>query len=151
MSADCDTQDAICNVLNLNKINSLGRYLGIPITGKKLKRSDCEFIVEKLRNKLASWKAKFLSFAGRQVLAQACLNAIPNYYSQVCFLPATTHSDIDRIIRNFLQGSTDDTKKMHYVNWNTVCLPKSKGGLSLKSAREANFANMAKLQWRLFF
>lgn len=41
---------------------SLGRYLGIPLTGKALKRHDYQYILDNMSVKLASWKAKYLSF-----------------------------------------------------------------------------------------
>lgn len=93
------TQHQSCNVLGFQKTNSLGKYLGVPIKGKKFKRADCDFFIDKLNNKLASWKANTLSTAGRHVLAQATLNAILNYYYQASFLLVTVHSQIGGIIR----------------------------------------------------
>lgn len=40
------------------EVQSLGKYLGVPLTGKAPTRSDFHHLVEKVNNKLASWKAK---------------------------------------------------------------------------------------------
>ncbi|CAN1788712.1 Putative ribonuclease H protein At1g65750 [Linum perenne] len=101
-------------------------------------------------NKLSGWKAKSLSLAGRATLAQSVLSAIPAYAMQTSVLPVTTCTEIDRRIRNFVWGSTDTEKKTHLISWETICLPKSEGGLGIRCARTLNGAYMTKLAF-LFF
>ena len=38
---------------------------------------------------------------------------------------------IDKLIRDFLWGSTAKNRKVHMVNWSTITLPKDRGGLNL--------------------
>ncbi|CAN1131813.1 Putative ribonuclease H protein At1g65750 [Linum perenne] len=52
-------------------------------------------------------------------------------------------------IRNFIWGSTEGTRKIHNVNWQTVCKPKCLGGLGLRSARDLNRAFLMKIVWGL--
>ncbi|CAN1811938.1 Putative ribonuclease H protein At1g65750 [Linum perenne] len=68
---------------------------------------------------------------------------------QTAFLPLSLCDKIDRKIRNFIWGSTDTTRKVHNVNWQTVCKPKKLGGLGLRSARELNKAFLMKIAWNL--
>ena len=49
--------------------------------------------------------------------------------------------------RNFLLGSTDTMKKMHWVGWHKVTKPKSEGGLGLQTAKGRNIALLSKLNW----
>lgn len=56
---------------------------------------------------------------------------------------------VDKTIRDFLWGSTDEKRKMHMVKWSTVTFPKVLGGLGLHSIRDRNLAFLAKLCWRL--
>ena len=52
---------------------------------------------------------------------------------------------IDHVNRNFLWGSNDHVRKMHWVNWDVVTKPKDAGGLGLQSAKGRNTALLALL------
>ncbi|GLU24163.1 hypothetical protein SLE2022_401190 [Rubroshorea leprosula] len=142
-------RDNLCSILGFSQTEDLGKYLGVPISAKKLTRSKWQFIVDKVRAKLSGWKSKFLSFAGQNTLAKSVLAAVPNYYMQSSLLPASIQKELDQISRNFIWGSEVEQRKIHLVNWNIVSSPKHLGGLGLKSAREANLVAMCKLNWRL--
>ncbi|CAN0863352.1 Putative ribonuclease H protein At1g65750 [Linum grandiflorum] len=68
---------------------------------------------------------------------------------QTSFLPFSLCDQIDRKIRDFIWGSGDGIRKLHNINWETVCKPKSLGGLGLRSAREMNMAFLMKVAWGL--
>lgn len=50
---------------------------------------------------------------------------------------------------NFLWGSSESSKKIHWVGWHKVTKPKEKGGLGLQTAKGRNISLLAKLNWRL--
>ncbi|GLT77919.1 hypothetical protein SLA2020_494730 [Shorea laevis] len=129
---------------------SLGKYLGIPILDKRPCKQDFVFILDKVRAKLEGWKARFFSLAGRVTLINSVMASIPVYYMQSTMLPSSILSDLDKISRDFLWGSDPEHRRAHLINWDKVSIPKSLGGLGIKSAKEANLAAMAKLNWRLF-
>ncbi|KAL0011948.1 hypothetical protein SO802_007056 [Lithocarpus litseifolius] len=89
-----------------------------------------------------------LSMAGRVILSQAVISAIPSYVMQGCMLPSRVLNSLDKINRNFVWGSTDSIKKMYKVNWKKVTKPKAKGGLGLQEAKGRNLMLAAKLSWR---
>ncbi|CAN1149058.1 Putative ribonuclease H protein At1g65750 [Linum perenne] len=64
---------------------------------------------------------------------------------QTAVIPISTCEAIDRRIRNFVCGSTDESRKVHLVSWERICLPKEDGGLGLKMARVLNRAYIMKL------
>ncbi|CAN1776729.1 Putative ribonuclease H protein At1g65750 [Linum perenne] len=66
---------------------------------------------------------------------------------QTASLPVSLCDKIDRKIRNFFWGSSNGVRKLHNVNWETVCKPKCLGGLGLRSARELNQAFLMKVVW----
>ena len=53
-------------------------------------------------SKLARWKAKFLSFAGRTVLIKSVMLAVPNHIMQGAVLPVHVCEKLDKINRDFL-------------------------------------------------
>ena len=56
--------------------------------------------------------------------------------------------NIDRVNRNFLWGSTNDAKKVHWVGWHKITKPKEKRDLGIQAAKGRNQALLAKLNWR---
>ncbi|CAN1201040.1 Putative ribonuclease H protein At1g65750 [Linum perenne] len=104
---------------------NLGRYLGVPVLHGRTSAQTYHGIVKRIDQKLTGWKAKSLSLAGRVTLAQAVLAAIPAYVMQSTILPATTCELIDKKIRDFVWGSTEDERKTHLIAWERVCTPKS--------------------------
>ncbi|GLT57157.1 hypothetical protein SLA2020_301450 [Shorea laevis] len=143
------TRDTLCSLFGFPQTSSLGKYLGVPITAKRLKQADCNFILDKVRSKLAGWKTKFFTMAGRTTLIKSVLATVPNYYMQSQMLPISTLNSLDKISRDFLWGSTENQHKLHLVSWEKVTQPKTYGGLGIKAAKEANLATMCKLNWRL--
>ena len=81
--------------------------------------------------------------AGRRVLVQSSLAAIPSYIMQCSYLPGRVLDGLDRLNRNFLWGSTDAAKKIHWVGWEKVTKPKEEGGLGLQTAKGRNVVFLA--------
>lgn len=96
--------------------------------------------------RLASWKHKLLNRAGRVALASSVLTTIPSYYMQISWLPQSVCNQIDKISRDFIWKGSQN-KGVNLVNWQRVSLPKSLGGLGIRTAREANTSLLGKLVW----
>lgn len=107
------------------------------------------FLEEKLKNCLSKWKGNFLSFAGRITLTKATPNTIPVYYMQTNLLPTNTCERIDKISRDFIWGSTDDSKGTHLIAWDKLCKPKNEGGVGLRKAKHMNYSLLLKVGWGL--
>lgn len=82
-------------------------------------------------NKLAGWKAKFLSFAGRTVLVKSVMSAIPNYVMPGEVLLIHLCEKLDKINRDFIWGPTREKRKVHQVGWDKIIKPKGEGGLGI--------------------
>ena len=143
-----DIRESFCDTLGFASTPNLGKYLGIPIKHPGATSQDYNFILDRVKNKLAGWKANLLSPAGRAVLIQASSSTIPAYVMQCSLLPNRILEGIDRVNRNFLWGSTESVRKVHWVGWGKVTQPKSEGGLGLQSAKGRNTALLTKLNWR---
>ncbi|CAL1377016.1 unnamed protein product [Linum trigynum] len=125
----------------------LGRYLEVPVLHGRVTNKTFRYIIDRIDQRLAGWKADNLSLAGRVTLAMSVLNAIPSYIMQTAVLPAGICEYIYQKIRAFVWGSQEGRRRIHLVNWETVCLPKDQGGLGLRSARALNTAYFLKLAW----
>ena len=143
-----DTRESLCDILGFKSTPNLGKYLGFPLKHRGGNNQDQNFILDRVKQKLAGWKANLLSLAGRTVLIQASTSTIPAYVMQCTALPKKLLDDIDRVNRNFLWGSSDSLKRTHGVGWHKVTKAKEQGGLGIQSARGRNQVLLAKLNWR---
>ena len=128
---DVDTRESLCDILGFHSTPTLGKYLGFPIKHRGTNNEDLSFVLDRVKNKLAGWKANLLSLAGRAVLIQASTSTIPAYVMQCTALPKKLLDNIDRVNRNFLWGSTEDARKTHWVGWHKVTKSKGEGGLGI--------------------
>lgn len=76
---DRDTRESLCNILGFMSTPFLGKYLGFPLKQLGSSSNDCNFILDRVKQKLSRWKANMLSLVGHLVLIQASSAAIPSY------------------------------------------------------------------------
>lgn len=65
----------------------LGRYLRVPLSFAKGKGRSMQYVVERVKKRLAGWKINCLSLAGRVTLAKSVMGAIPIYPMMISSLP----------------------------------------------------------------
>nr|CAD1819928.1 unnamed protein product [Ananas comosus var. bracteatus] len=71
-------------------------YLGLPLSPKRLCRSDYMPLIEKVDSRLAGWKGLTLSRGGRLVLLNSVLSSIPSHFCSVFHLPVWVVRSIDK-------------------------------------------------------
>ena len=52
------------------------KYLGVPLHYTKLRRKDLQPVVDKIIKRIAGWRGRLLSYAGRLTLLKACFASI---------------------------------------------------------------------------
>lgn len=100
-NVNVDTRQSLCDILGFHSVPNLGKHLGFPIKHSGTKNKDLNFVLDRVRQKLAGWKANLLSLGGRVVLIQASTSTIPAYVMQCTALPMKLLDNIDRVNRNF--------------------------------------------------
>ncbi|KAJ8485323.1 hypothetical protein OPV22_017808 [Ensete ventricosum] len=146
VGACIDNKDHIAQTLGVAEGNLPVPYLGLPLISTGINKASCQPIIQKIKNRISSWKNRLLSKAGRLELIRSVLTSYSIYWSHAFLLPAGLLHDIDKLLMNFFWNDTDG-KAMHMVNWDSICKPKDEGGLNLRHIRDWNKACMVKQLW----
>jgi hypothetical protein len=78
------------------------KYLGLPLSNKKLAKGHYRELIQRVQNKLANWKASLLSSGGRLTLINSTLMPMLIFFMSTFFLPIYVIKEIDKIRRRFL-------------------------------------------------
>ena len=135
------------NNLNCQQLECPFLYLGIPIGANPSSQLVWEPIITKFKSKLAKWAQKNISMAGKVTLINYVLNALPIYLLSFFKIPQKVVKKLISLQRNFLWGGDIDQKKIPWVKWTDLCLPKGDGGLGIKDISKFNSALMGRWLW----
>ena len=135
------------NNLNCRQLECPFLYLGIPIGANPSSQLVWEPIITKFKSKLAKWAQKNISMAGKVTLINSVLNALPIYLLSFFKIPQKVVKKLISLQRNFLWGGDIDQKKIPWVKWTDLCLPKADGGLGIKDISKFNSALMGRWLW----
>ncbi|XP_058784856.1 uncharacterized protein LOC131659720 [Vicia villosa] len=125
------------------------KYLGVPITSKKLSIHHYMGLIDKIVSRTRIWTSKLLTYAGRLQLIKSISFALANYW-MLCFpLPKAVLAKIDAKCRSFLWTGKDHISHKSLVAWKTVSQPMTKGGLGVIDIHTWNKCTMLKLLWNI--
>lgn len=140
---------AIGAALGMDITKDLGFYLGMPTLTSRVTRATYAHLCEKVDRRLAGWKSKYLSLAGRITLAKSTVSTLATYSMQMAKIPRSICDELDIRSRRFIWGGTEEKKRIHLISWDTLQLPREKGGLGFRSARQINATFLTKLGWQV--
>lgn len=90
-----------------------------------------------------------MSLGGRITSINSVLSSLPLYYFSFYKAPRKTINTLVGIQRKFLWSGSDEAKKINWVCWDRVSLPKKDGGLGIKNLEHFNMNLLSKWRWRL--
>ncbi|KAL2897415.1 hypothetical protein RDABS01_039198 [Bienertia sinuspersici] len=106
----------------MSSTEDLGLYLGMPSLHGLVTKSTFSFLCEKVDRKLAGWKSRFFSLAGRSTLAQSTLSSMAVYSMQTAKIPRSICDEIDRKTKssNLWKGIAENAKHINSGVHNAV-------------------------------
>ncbi|CAN1171980.1 LINE-1 retrotransposable element ORF2 protein [Linum perenne] len=125
------------------------KYLGVPLITGSLKAIDCKVLIDKITDRIKSWRAKCLSYAGRVQLIEYVLYSMCYYWMNIFLLPKKIIKAVQQICAKFLWGTNEAGNANSKVAWDKLSCPKNEGGLGLKDLSSWNRASLARHIWEL--
>ncbi|XP_019248326.1 PREDICTED: uncharacterized protein LOC109227583 [Nicotiana attenuata] len=125
------------------------RYLGVPLSAKRLSVNQCQPLLDIILAKVQSWTTRFLSYAGRLQMIISVLLSIQSFWTQVFPLPKNILMKIESICKKFLWTGEVEGSKKAVVAWTQLCWPNTAGGLNITDIVTWNKAAILKQMWNL--
>ena len=123
--------------------------MGLPTLVGRGKKKAFHHILDQVGRKIAGWKGKLLSTAGREILIKAVAQATPMYMMNCFKLPESLCKELNTKMRNFWWGQQDKERKMAWIAWEKMCTLKTEGKMGFKDLKAFNLALLAKQGWRI--
>ncbi|KAK4392149.1 hypothetical protein Sango_1992700 [Sesamum angolense] len=112
-------REGIQGTLQIRVENRHDLYLGLPSAVGKSRRSVFQSIRDRVWNRICGWNERNLSQAGKEVLIKASM--VANYW-----------------------WHNGETKKIHWLSWKKMCIPKALGGMGFRDLHAFNLAMLSK-------
>eukprot|EP00253_Pinus_taeda_P006678 PITA_06678 len=141
-------QKNISKILGFQRDSLPSKYLGVSLTTKPMLKSIWEPLINKLQDKVSKWTIRSLNLAGKLVLTEVVLQAIPIFMLLALPTPKRVLQQFINIQRNFLWDKEETRKKWALVSWQKICKPKNHEGLGLDDQEILSKVLGAKLSWR---
>ncbi|XP_059654867.1 uncharacterized protein LOC132301645 [Cornus florida] len=121
------------------------KYLGLHLCLYGLKKVNCQGLIDRIFSRITYWCTKLLSVAGRVELIRS--TPIFLYWCSIYNVPTYVLNQLYKMCRDFLSGSTDNSKKIHLLSWDLITRAKNEGGLGLRKLVDIQSASKVVLAW----
>jgi hypothetical protein len=91
------------------------KYLGFLLKPNDYRKTDWQWLLEKLEKRLKCWSQCWLSRAGRLVLIKSVLEAIPVYWMSLAWIPKGTLDKMRKLCFTYLWQGNKDKKVLPWV------------------------------------
>ncbi|KAM6577644.1 hypothetical protein CsatB_029481 [Cannabis sativa] len=140
--------EEITSILGMKRMNRDSMYLGLPLFRSVKRVKDLNFLVDKVMQRVKSWKTRLLSKAGRACLIQSVGSSIATYVAASDIIPKKIARRVDKELRDFWWGDSENKKTWHTIDWSSLCQSKLRGGLGFRRIETINAAFILKWGWK---
>ncbi|XP_026443516.1 uncharacterized protein LOC113343598 [Papaver somniferum] len=106
-------------------------------------------VVEKIKNQLAGWRGRLLSFHDRIVLVKSVIASYYIHNMAIYKWPRKFILQCERAICNFIWSGDSNINRVVVVAFDKICCPFEEGGLGLTRMATMNKALIMKLWWKI--
>ncbi|XP_071906010.1 uncharacterized protein [Coffea arabica] len=138
-----------CEALPGVRTVNQGKYLGLPMVVTRAKSQLFGFIKDNITTRLTSWKNKFLSAAGKEVMLKAVTLVMPTYAMSCFKLPVSVCKEITRLMAKFWWGESEGKKQGTLVFLEQNNEGKTGWSLGFRNLQCFNKALLGKHLWRM--
>jgi len=143
-----ENMSLVQNLLPCEVLEFPCRYLGLPLSTRKLTRGQFQPIIDRIADQLPGWKADLMTRARRVVMVQHVLTAMMVYLAMAIDLPPWAIKAIDKIRRAFIWRGRKEANGGHYlITWPKVCRSKELGGLGISDLKALGVALRVRWPW----
>jgi hypothetical protein len=118
-------------------------YLGLPTPDDRMKKGQFRSTKERLSKRFSSWAEKYMSGGAKEVLIKSIAQAIPTYVMGVFKLPSNFCEELTQMIRYFWWREEGGQRKVHWIAWEKLLMPKCAGGMGFRDMKLFNQALLA--------
>ncbi|KAL0411402.1 UNVERIFIED_CONTAM: hypothetical protein Slati_3729900 [Sesamum latifolium] len=115
-----DTMKQLAEDLGIRLDTTHAVYLGLPALALRSKRTLFAALKDRIWRRIQGWHEKSLSQAGKAVLIQVVVQAIPSYSMSSFWLPKTLLQEFHSMAANFFWHD-GDRRRIHWLAWKHLC------------------------------